>query len=286
MSPRSIGPAGQALDSAGDGTGTDSGGTIQDTTGGGGGGTAPSGGPFYYVISSRERAFLQSGAPTTATIEAGFAGALANQNMALQYAATQQQGLGATASWVSPQARVVRIASGGLSGGDTYATNVVQYSGVTQQQADTLANALTQFLIGTGGLLGNWSQPTATPYSEGLNGPLAWWQCAGRGSDCAAITMTRQDFQPSTSSAPDENPTGPTTGATHPPSFFNPLGGPGGVGGSIVDTVFNVMLLIGLGIAGIIVIPRLFKSSRDDGGSRDRQYAETLHNPRRLRSAR
>lgn len=59
----------------------------------------------------------------------------------------------------------------------------------------------------------------------GIHGDVAWWQ-----SGAAAQTQTRDDFpQLFGRFDPDENPTGPTSIATHPRA---PLDGTGAVGGS------------------------------------------------------
>lgn len=68
----------------------------------------------------------------------------------------------------------------------------------------------------TDGVGGTWGVRSSV-YNPAVNGPVGWWVGCTSG-DCAVVTRTRNES--STDPTFAENPTGPTTAATTPPSPF------------------------------------------------------------------
>jgi len=81
---------------------------------------------------------------------------------------------------------------------------------------------------------------TADMHNESTNGPLAWWT-----SGEAARTQTRDQYPEAAARLdPEENPVGPTSGATHPRSPLD-------VTGTIADSVGVVVALAALGAGAL-----------------------------------
>lgn len=91
--------------------------------------------------------------------------------------------------------------------------------GLTNEGVRAIMGTLTQRLLAslTEGVGGTWGVGPSAVFNPAVNGPLAWWVGCTSG-DCAVVTRTRNES--STDPTFSENPTGPTSAATTPPSPF------------------------------------------------------------------
>ena len=87
----------------------------------------------------------------------------------------------------------------------------------------------------------DWGEVTWQNYAPAAHGALEWWR-----DGAASITRTRDEF-PTEAGRLDaaENPTGPTTDATHPTTVAGAAGQALGAGGSLLSTLLVVGVLAG-----------------------------------------
>ncbi len=162
--------------------------------------------PTTLVFLAEERSVFDASAPTYGPIAEAFR------------SATLPADAGGGA-WIGPGPRVTRTAKIGERFG-TFAAGLYQWpSPPSQNTVDTLKSRLQDAL---GHVTSGWQPITVAPYSEGVNGTMAWWQCAAAGSDCAQVTHTRDDFAFLAGRLDaEENHVGPTTAATHPTTLLD-----------------------------------------------------------------
>jgi hypothetical protein len=227
---------------------------------------------YYFVLSAEEDSIWEGNAPTSPTIEQAF------------NAATSVVNANGNVAWVSPQVRIVRsFTTGALRANVTRATDVVAVQAPDAATAlgiaQTLGTQLDQQLASTG----NWQATTVAPFDPAVNGDLSWWSCGGVAltstsvDACSAVTQTRDQFpELAARFQANENPTGPTSAATHPQTI---AGGLQNLGQGVASSVSTVALLVGIGVVGWWAL-----SSRKSDASRP---APTVRgNPRRRRNPR
>lgn len=197
------------------------------------------------IVHAIESSILQANTPSAQQIDA----ALNAVNF----------GGGNWGGWVGPRARITRQAIIGQSF-QTHAAYLYQWpdnaftaAHIDYMRAQLLAQ-VQQMLQPTG----DWTV-TLEGYAPATNGSIDWWS-----SGNASITTTRDDF-PTTTGRVDatENPTGPTTAATHPST-------PGQVAagiGSGLSSILSPVTLLVVAVAAVILGPDLLKASKGRGAS-------------------
>ena len=165
------------------------------------------------LIVAEETSFLVSNAPAAATAERAFR-------------AARLAGAAATrGDWIGPRARVTRTTDVGVPGGFTTSVAWVYGSptgGPWQERpmlsalSEELRASVARELTAAGG---RWTV-RAVPYASAVNGALSWWQ-----SGEASVARTRDEFATLAGRLdPPDNPTGPTSRATHPSTVGDHLG--------------------------------------------------------------
>jgi hypothetical protein len=187
--------------------------------------------PPLVLIFAEERSVFSADAPTSAQIES-----------ALRRAALAPGG------WIGPHARITRTAQIG----ERFRTRFAWLYGWPPATVPTLAAApVAELLQRVNDALGStsyaWQGAEAQPFAEAVNGSLAWWT-----SGQASNTRTRDVFPTGTGRLmADENPIGPTSAATHPPTPGDILSGAATQG---TDLVTALSWLVGIGLAGYVAV--------------------------------
>jgi hypothetical protein len=164
------------------------------------------------VVTASERSTLEASMPTAAAIRSAFT----------RYTPRTNPVLGA---WIGPGPRVTRTASvpafvttaAWLYGWPDTAYTSQNWSDLQERVRSAVADGLAE-------ISSDWSAVTLLPYNPAVHGAVSWWS-----SGAAAVTQSR-DTPPTgvgRLGVPD-NPLGPTTSATHPPTAGDLLRGGGG----------------------------------------------------------
>lgn len=189
----------------------------------------------YYVISAQNT-------PSFAYSNTNLSGPTSDQIVA----AFNSVNLYSGAHWVDPGVRIVRLTNVG-STNQIFATRVLAIDDPTTitgaSTPGTTTDQAANFVAGEIGAAlsaqsSDWSPATFTPFSA-ANGDISWWQ-----SGQSDITQTRDQTASVFSSNVSENPTGPTSNATHP----NPVNLP------TLPTLPQLDLSLGLLVIGGIVV--------------------------------
>lgn len=187
--------------------------------------------PPIVLIFAEERSILSADAPTAEQIEAAL----------LPLAS-------ASGGWIGPRARVTRTA--GFS--PRFSTFVAWPFAWRQPAVPDLAHApVTELLRRVNNALSDtswsWQGARALPYTEAVNGNLAWWN-----SGAASQTRTRNSFPTGAGHFDaDENPTGPTDATTHPSTPGDTLSH---AAAASTDLATALAWLAGIGLAGYLAV--------------------------------
>jgi hypothetical protein len=202
------------------------------------------------VVLAEERSAFYPSAPTYGPIVAAF-----------QSAALSSDAGGG--SWIGPGPRVTRTAHIGERFG-TFAAWIYQWpTPPTDAQVESLKSRLQAAL---GDVSSGWQPVIVAPYSEGVNGSLAWWRCASGGVDCAQVTQTHDEFPVGTGRLDaEENHIGPTTSATHPTTLPDALNRASDTGKSAVMWAIGTAAVLGTGYVGVKWY-ETYSSNRKRGG--------------------
>jgi hypothetical protein len=161
-------------------------------------------------------------------------------------------------NWVGPGPRVTRTATVGERFG-TFAAWVYQWppgttptEATVEQLRTSVKNAVDNVSIG-------WQPVAVLPYNPTANGPLAWWQCASVGTDCASVTQTKDEFPVGTGRLDaQENHTGPTSGQTHPTTLPDAIDGASEQAKTAATWGLGIVAVLGIGYVGV----RAYEASR------------------------
>jgi len=173
------------------------------------------------VITATERSTLSASAPSYDAI-----------TRALQAARIGLDG----SNWIGPP-RVTRVAQPPAFR-TTVAALYAWPSSVVVPPVQALVDSVARQLRAQSS---DWGPVTAYTHAPGAHGEVEWWR-----SGQAAVTRTRDEF-PTEAGRLDaqENPTGPTTNATHPTTVTGAVGDALGAGGSMLSTLLVVGVLAG-----------------------------------------
>lgn len=179
------------------------------------------------LVHAEERSAFYVNAPTASAIEA-----------ALRGAATDGGG------WVGAHARVTRTSTPG----ERFATRVAWVYAWPASQFPEATPAMVSGLrqrcaAALDALSFGWQGVSVVPYSAAVHGSVAWWT-----SGQSAITRSRDEFpELAGRTGPADNPIGPTTPETHPPTVGDVVGGAASTFEDVAPWLLGFGLL-GLGI--------------------------------------